>query len=304
MDPRLRTLRTRRPDEGVRTFVIDEGEADAVALTPRRVAEISRTLVEAADGPGFKLPMLPDTAADAMRLANDPSVAMATLEKVVSRDAVLASRMLAVANSPAYATGQKARSLGAALQRLGTANVRDILYQSVMECHVFRDDDERAARAERDHAVCVGLISRHLSQSIGFDPQYAFIVGLLHDIGRVALRTLASHPALADASPRLRAAVHASAHAHLGARMAAKWNLPALVVEGIRRHHGYRDFGPDSGYSQVGHAVSVADRFAIALGLGRAPQPLGPVECAMIFELGLDPDTLLASTRELIARGL
>lgn len=303
MDPRLQALRTRRPDEDVKTIVIHDAEADAAAVTPQRVAELSRAIVDVVDAPGFKLPMLPDTAAEAMKLASDPSVAMAALEKVVARDAVLASRMLAVASSPAY-TGQKVRTLTGALQRLGTGAVRDVLYQSVMECHVFRDDDERAARTERDHAVGVGHIARLVCQSIGLDPQYAFVFGLLHDIGRVALRSLAKHPLLADVDPRLRTAVNTSVHTVLGARMATKWNLPALVVEAIRRHHRYRGFTPEGGYSQVGHAVNVADRLALALGVGRPPKAMDDGDRAVVFELGLDPDDMLGRARDLLAKGL
>ncbi len=302
MDARLRALRARRPDEDIKTFVIRDAEADAVAVTPQRIAEVSRALFDAANAPGYKLPMLPDTAAESMRMANDPTVGMAALERVVGRDTMLATRMLAVANSPAYATGERPRSLTAALQRLGTGAVRDVLYQSVMECHIFRGDDEAFVRAERAHAVYVGHIARLVCQTVGIDPQFAFIVGLLHDIGRIVFRSLANHPELAKADPRFRAAVFSSAHAALGSLMATKWSLPGPVIEGIRRHHRYRDFAADGGYSQIGHVVAVADKVAIALGLGRPEAPLSETDRAVIQEIGVQPDTLLLTARQIVSR--
>lgn len=279
--------RGRRQIDPGRVHVIETSAAPAdPAERQRRVREIALALGRAVEDPKFRLPLLPETAAEALQLANDPSTPMNRLERVVSRDTALAARMLTVATSPAYA-GTGVRSLTAALQRLGSGAVRDILYQAVMECHVFRGN-ERAVRAEREHAVAVGAIARSLSGVLGFDPQYTFVCGLLHDLGRTAIHTLRDHEPLAGAADILDE-IAEIVHPNLGAHMAARWKLPALVIEGVRRHHRYRDFDEQGGYSQIGHVLAVSNLLAHRLGLGRPPAPETDAMLAPIYELGLDP---------------
>ncbi len=276
------------------THVIDE--ADARATGPQPAARIRagvESVLAAANAGTLRLPMLPETAAEAIALANDPRTPMNRLERVITRDAVLAARMLAVASSPAFA-GTAVRSLGAALQRLGTGSIRDILYQSVMECHVFRGDDERVARAERDHAIAVARLAKGVCKIVGIDQEYAFVCGLLHDIGRMALQVLGAQITSIDCDPADRDAVGELAHTGLGSLMAIQWKLPALAVEAARRHHRYRGFGPSGdGYSQIGHVISVADRLACHLGVGRPPRELVEGDLQAIYELGCAPERLL-----------
>jgi putative nucleotidyltransferase with HDIG domain len=299
MDPRER--RARIVDDA-KTFVISEDEARPGGARLARVRAAAEALLQAAQAPGMKLPMLPETASEALQLANDPRTPMNRLDRVIGRDGVLAARMLTVAASTAYA-GHPVRSVGVALSLLGAGAVRDLLYQSVMECHVFRGKDEVAARNERDHAIAVGHLARAVCKLVGFDPDQAFVCGLLHDIGRLALQSLGAHPALAGLDATDCAAVFDVAHTTLGAHMVTKWKLPALAVEAVRRHHKYSGFGPEAdGYSQIGHAVGVADRLAAHLGAGRPARPLDDGDLQAIYALGLDPATLLEAATGAIAQ--
>lgn len=289
--------------EPVKSFEISEAHVAVSADgRARRLRRASEALIDAAKAPGMKLPLLPETAGEALRLANDPKTAMNRLERVVARDGVLAARVLMVAGSSAY-TGGRVRSVGAALAVLGTGAVRDVLYQAVLECHVFHGKHEAAARRERDHAVVVGHLARVACRLIGFDQDQAFICGLLHDIGRVALGTLASHAALTELDATDAAAVLESAHAAVGAHLVVAWKLPALAVEAVRRHHVYAGFGPNGdGYSQIGHAVNVADRVAAHLGAGRPARALGDDDLAAMHALGIDPTALLGAADDALAR--
>lgn len=246
--------------------------------------------------------MLPESANEALILANDPNTPMNRLDRTVARDPVLAARVLAVASSSVYA-GAPVRTLAAALQRLGAGAVRDILYQSVMQCHMFRGEDEKAARMQQDHAIATGRIAKAICTGVGCDSSQAFVCGLLHDIGHVALRLLKGHPSLATCSPAEVAAVHDVVHTTLGARMATKWKLPEEIIEGIRRHHRFRDWEPGA-YSKSGHVIAAADAVADHLGVGVAPKALGERELALITELGVDPANLIAVAQQAFANGV
>lgn len=298
--------RGRRPDADLQPIIISDADAAACrgpsSGAAARIREAAAALVRAAEAPGFRMPMLPDTAAEAMSLASDPNTPMNRLERTVARDPVLAARMLAVASSSAYA-GQPVRTLAAALQRLGTGAVRDVLYQSVMECHVFKGADERAARAQQEHAIAVGRLAKAVCKVVAIDQAQAFVGGLLHDIGHLALRQLQTNPALTALPESEREAVHEVVHTTLGARIGAKWNLPAEAIEAIRRHHRFRDWEPGA-YSQIGHVVAVANSVAHHLGVGGSPRPLSPEELDRILALGVQPENLVEVARLAFANGV
>jgi HD-like signal output (HDOD) protein len=77
-------------------------------------------------------------------------------------------------------------------------------------------------------------------------------------------------------------------HGIAGVRIAEAWALPAILREAIARHHD-----PKSGaYSQIGHAIAVAERLAAHYGCGCTDESTGD-GLAIVHELGLDPAALL-----------
>lgn len=296
----------RRPDEDIKPIEISEADARALASnrasSASRTREIAAALVRAAEAPGFKLPILSDVAVEAMRLAGDPASSMAQLDRTIVRDPVLAARVLKVAASPAFG-GRPVRTLANALQLLGAGTIRDVLYQGVMECHIFRPDHEPIARSQQVHSIAVARLAKAVCKFAGVDQSQAFVCGLLHDIGQLALERLQTHPDFVACSPAERTAVAQLVHPVLGARICEKWNLPPLALEAIRRHHRHRDWAAGA-YSQIGHIVAVADCVAEHLGLGCAARPLTREELDQIQELGIDPANLVEVARTAFASGV
>lgn len=269
--------------------VVIEVPADDV---PAELVGLKRRVLSRLSGPKPRVPMLSATAAEALRLASDPSSAMQRIEDVVSRDPQLAGRLLGLANSSAFAR-EPVRALGRALQRLGTGTIRDMLYQAVMECTVLRGSDERLAIRERDHAVAVGRLARIVCGAIGFDHDYAFVCGLLHDVGRLAVRAALVDEPLDEPT---RAAVIHRLHGVVGVKLAEAWALPAIIREAIGRHHDHAT----GEYSQIGHAIAVADRLAAHFGRG-CESLAGTDGLAVVHELGLDPADLLVRADAMFA---
>lgn len=258
-----------------------------------RLREAAKKVIASLDADRVKLPMLPQAATDAIALANSPNTGMRELSRVLRGDPLLAARVLAVANSSMYGT-TAVKSLEQALGRLGTGAIRDVLYQAVSQAHIFRGSDASFLERERAHSLLVGQTTRALCRQIGLNSDYAFVCGLLHDIGRPVLHELfVSAPPEIDPSglPDLMNGLHTV----VGSRLARNWALPPLVIEAIRRHHRYRDFGKtDGSYSQIGHAVAAADRLAQHFGAGRPVARIDVKKDAIFFELGLDVATLEA----------
>jgi putative nucleotidyltransferase with HDIG domain len=109
----------------------------------------------------------------------------AGLLREVEREPALAALVLRAANEGCRA-GSETASLPAACERLGDTTLRDIIAGA--------DVSERIAyEAEvlRDHSLRCATAARLLAERAGtLDPDHAYTLGLLHDVGEALLHTL------------------------------------------------------------------------------------------------------------------
>src|SRR5205085_12520898 len=103
-----------------------------------------------------------------------------------------------------------------------------------------------------NHAVEKADLADQLAVRGGaIDPAEAYLAGLLHDVGRIALLSLPLYD-----SARIHGLVHGGCsqmyaedlllrtdHAALGAQIATIWRLPQTMVDAIRQHHRPEDDG-------------------------------------------------------------
>lgn len=277
----------------VRDDALRSDESSSAGLP--HVQQIARTVLqnlESADK--HRIPMLPRVASRALQIASDPRTDFRQLEAVIQPDPMLTARVLAIANSSLYGGGAgKIANLRNAMMRLGVDVMRDVLYQSIAEAHVFRGASEAFLRHQRVHSCAVAYLSRDLCKSIGLAADAAFLAGLMHDVGAVIVRQVleSDPPASMQAAdvPELTEILHPN----VGRLVCKKWGLPDLVTDGARYHHEYRGEGH---YSQIGHIVACAERLAAHAGLGDTPSP-DPTDVrqeAMLYELGLGAEDIEA----------
>jgi HD-like signal output (HDOD) protein len=140
------------------------------------------------------LPALPQVLVQLISHCESDDASMASLADLLSRDAALATKVLRVAASPAYRRGPVAANLEQALTAIGIDMVRTLLltesvYQTFNDFGTARGIDLRLFWA---HAITTALAARALAGRLGY-PQVeeAYLAGLLHDIGRLALVTAA-----------------------------------------------------------------------------------------------------------------
>ena len=138
------------------------------------------------------VPMLPAVALKVIELVSDPDVTVMSLAPVVSKDQVLASRVLGLGNSAAYAGYQPATTLLEAMVRLGTVAVRNVV---VTVSFASRMHDPRIygeqGRHLVDHAIGTAYVARLLAERVKIDLEEAFMCGLMHDIGKLVILKLA-----------------------------------------------------------------------------------------------------------------
>jgi putative nucleotidyltransferase with HDIG domain len=220
----------------------------AVASEAGESIEDEATLIEKAH-PGLvdNVPALPAVVGRLNSLVRDPDCGTADIAKVLATDEGLASRVLRFANSAFYALPGRVSTIPLAITILGVNTLRNLVIGTAL-ADMTRSlaGTRKEARALWDHGVDVGVWCRSLARKLGgVDPEEAFTAGLLHDIGKgIILRGMPDDRQ--NVRGRLLAADDTRAfevetcgfdHVQIGGWAAAKWRLPATLIQTVRWHH-------------------------------------------------------------------
>jgi putative nucleotidyltransferase with HDIG domain len=184
--------------------------------------------------PGFTPPMLPAVALDVLRLSRTPHVTLEQIEAVLRGDPALAGRVLQQAQSPLFGT-QQITSLRDGLVRLGLRKVGDLVLWTAMNGTVFKGGHTASVEALRKHSAATAYASSIVAKYTPNPPDFAFLCGLLHDVGAVVLLThRRDHDEMPD-DVFWNMIDHG--HAEVGASVAIAWHLPNEVETVISSHH-------------------------------------------------------------------
>jgi putative nucleotidyltransferase with HDIG domain len=195
------------------------------------------------------LPPLPMVIIQLLREIQDPKSTAASVAEVASSDPSLAASLLRTANSASMGLSRTITSVSEAVSYLGFGTVKAMVIRLRLDEVLAPKDPEAAIDAEDlwVHSLAVSYAAESLARRVGgVDAGFVATLGLLHDIGKLAV--LAQLPQEAaklrgvvsdGETSRLarEAQVLGLDHAGIGANLAAKWKLPADLVQAIRWHH-------------------------------------------------------------------
>lgn len=195
-----------------------------------------------------RLPALPQVLLQLLELCDHDDVGIAEIGAVVAKDAVISAEVVRIANSPYYRPSRALENLDQCLSVLGTGTVRRIaLNQSVVELFGrFQRQGEFDLRHFWFHALCVAVTARELARRLGYaNHEEAYLAGLLHDVGQLALLVVAADrylPMFRDfpgeqALMRQEQQAFGLTHAEVGAWLAQRWGLRSLLADSILYHH-------------------------------------------------------------------
>lgn len=206
-----------------------------------------------------RLPVFPAVLLRALELTADEDSSFSQIERIVQSDQVLAGHLLQVANSSLYSPSRPIASIPQAISYVGLDTCRKVMMASVFQ-PLF---SSTSLRDLWRHSLVMARFTERLAQLCGrLDPHEAFLAGLVHDIGRLALQKL-PREYVADYQRIIEGGcepVFAETllcgfeHGAIGAEVLRSWTFPAHVIEAVLHHHR-----PELGDSLLASALYLAE---------------------------------------------
>jgi HD-like signal output (HDOD) protein len=235
------------------------------------------------------IPMLPAMARHVVDLALDPDVSATRISNVVSKDPVLATRVIQLANSAFSAPAVEITSIGEAVVRMGTGPVRNVVTAACLSA--LTADPKiygKHGRDHIDHSIGTAYLAWLLADRADEPPDEAFLYGLLHDIGKLVILKLArdcERCAVVSPTEEETATILQEKHASIGGYVLKQWGMPLSLFDPIVWHHDPASAQERKPAAMVAY---VANRLAHKYGFGCPVEEFDPLSDPLIVEFGLD----------------
>ena len=189
------------------------------------------------------IPPMPNVMLKALTVIKNPATGIAELAKIMQVDQAISAKTLGLVNSAFYGFRQQITSINKALVILGMMKAKNI----IMSLALKQMMTAQGSRELWEHSIRCAVASEILAKEFKvINPDDAFVIGFLHDIGKMLLniknplkyskvRYLASqgNVNLVDVED----SQFGTNHCVLGALISKKWQLPVILTNCIRYHH-------------------------------------------------------------------
>ena len=235
----------------------------------------------------LSLPTLPQVALNVRKAVSGGRATDAEIAKLIASDPGLTARLLQAANSPLYRARVKVDSLQAAITRMGHNAVRTLVTSLAMK-QLFKPGTlalERHFKSIWQESVNVASVSRALAgRTRHLDPEQAMLAGLLHQIGKLPILTLAEKfPELGKDEQALSQHLE-RLHPAIAKLIMRSWDLPETLASVAWEYLDLqRDPGPEADYADVVQVAHLENRTTTDPGF-----KLNLVEVPAFAKLGFD----------------
>jgi len=208
-----------------------------------------------------ELPSMPTVVGEALSLLDDPKTDVKQLAEVISKDISMTTQILKLVNSAYYGFPQQITSISKAMALLGFDKVRSLILSVAVKPMMM----SYSGKALWNHSIRCAVGCQHISKSLDYgDPDEAFVMGLLHDIGKTVMQIYNKKAYLeieklvnigADVLDA-ESTFYGFTHTEMGRALVEKWKLPLIIGLSAQYHHNPLN----SGEAVSASIVYVADR--------------------------------------------
>jgi len=226
----------------------------------------------------LEIPSIPLVLIKIIQALDQDSSSAKQLEELIMHDPALSARILRLANSAFYSFRARVKTISHAITLLGINLVTSL----AIGINIF-DTFTKGAKSESalinqlwTHSCGVGVLARKIwMQKSGLqkDTEFAFLCGLLHDLGKVVLfKTYPGKYGSIFAAEKTESDMsicgyeeenYGVDHAVVGEMLSKQWGFPRELAGIIRKHHDPSETG-----NPMVASVMLADHLAKELKIG------------------------------------
>ncbi|MGV6853195.1 MAG: HDOD domain-containing protein [bacterium] len=195
---------------------------------------------------GFQLPVFDQLAMDLMRIIRSDDASADKIAEKINQDPGLASEVLRVTNTAYFAGRSPVTTVKDGIVRLGLKKIINLVMLSSQQNAYQNCAPNYAALMSQmwKHTNVCSFANEWVAMHSGHRAQAAeaFMAGLLHDVGKLAMLTVIEQLAEAGKIPELLPESEVMElveddHARFGAELLAHWNIPEIYQDAAAYHH-------------------------------------------------------------------
>jgi putative nucleotidyltransferase with HDIG domain len=241
----------------------------------RADAATDRSQVRARVESTSNIATIPGVVGKLRRTMDSPTASAVAVGEEISKDQVLAAKVLRLVNSGFYGFRTPITTITQAMVLLGFDVVKTlVLSASVLDILELMN---KFVSGLWEHSLATARVANALSERLRLpNPEEIAVAGLLHDLGKIiiAQRFTSEYREIQAVVQRKRCLqidaereVLGATHAEVGMWLLRKWGLPAKLVNPIAFHHA---FSPSREFADRTAIIQLADVICRARGFGAA----------------------------------
>ncbi len=189
-----------------------------------------------------QIPAMPNVIVKALNIIKSDATGISELGEIISYDQALSTQVLKVVNSAYYGFSQQVISINKALALMGMTQAKNIILTVAMKSMLTNYGGKELWA----HSIKCAVAAEHLAEKFKLmNPDEAFMLGFLHDIGKILLnkKNPIKYQKVVDLKARGLDVIHAEKiffktdHTDVGFLMASKWKLSIIIANAIKYHH-------------------------------------------------------------------
>lgn len=216
---------------------------------------VSLRLMQELENDQLHLPSLPDVAARIGKALRDDVSDADQIARMIQNDPVITAKLIKAANSALYGRRTAVESCAAAVVRLGSDVTHKLVLSYAMR-ELFKTESgllqqkmkELWRHSTRVAAICY-VLARHDER---FNPEQAMLIGLMHDIGVVAILNYATSLPMEMRQPEVVEPAIQRLRGQIGSLILRKWGFGnEFIVSALEAEEWFRNQGGTPDYCDL-----------------------------------------------------
>jgi HD-like signal output (HDOD) protein len=241
-----------------------------------------------------QLPVLAEIPQRVVKTIHNPDSSIGDVEHIIKEDGVMTTKVLSLSNSAFFATVREIVDLPTACSRLGMRTLNNMA-NAMAFANQYKSKDKNAVKLMQQlwiHSLATAHCAEALAIKLSIDRDTAYVIGLLHDIGKVVLIDIITTkfagipPRLKESPDLIVKAIEPVAHL-VGLHVVQYWKLAGELSHPIFfvRHP---EISPTDAAKKMSYCLQLASDMAEAKGYGMsAPETFELNEHSSLEALGL-----------------